>query len=41
MNNMSLGLECLVEALRKNKSVVSLKLRNNNIDGRRFTQELY
>lgn len=41
MNNINLGLEYLISSLKKNSSIVCLKLRNNNIDGRRFTEDLY
>ena len=36
MNNINLGLDHLVGAVKKNSSIVCIKLRNNNIDGRRF-----
>lgn len=41
MNNINLGLDLLISALKKNSSIVCLKLKNNNIDGRRFTEDLY
>ncbi|MFN9900606.1 MAG: hypothetical protein ACK55Z_17845, partial [bacterium] len=41
MNSLHLGLDYLVAALKKNTSIVCLKLRNNSIDGRKFKEELY
>ena len=41
MNNCHLGLELLIPAVRRNDHLICLKLKNNNIDGRRYTKELY
>ena len=41
MNNLSLGLDYLIAGLRKNETIVCIKLRNNNIDGRRFQKQLF
>jgi len=41
MNNINLGLDHLVGALKKNSTIICVKLRNNNIDGRRFHNELF
>ena len=41
MNSCHLGLDLLVPAIKKNDHLISLKLKNNNIDGRRYTKELY
>ena len=35
MNNLTLGLEFLIEGLHHNNTIVSLRLKNNNIDGRK------
>jgi hypothetical protein len=36
MNNIHLGLDEFISGLRQNDRIVSLKLRNNNIDGRKY-----
>ena len=41
MNNLSLGLDYLIAGLRQNETIVCIKLRNNNIDGRRFQKQLF
>jgi hypothetical protein len=41
MNNVASGIQDLFKALKKNKSLICLKLRNNNLDGRKITQELF
>ena len=40
-NNLSLGLDQFVQGVRENDRIVALKLRNNNIDGRKFQQQLF
>lgn len=40
MNNLGQGLDDLVDGLKQNDRIVCLRLRNNNIDGRRF-QEVF
>lgn len=35
MNNLTLGLEHLIEGLHNNSTIVTLRLKNNNIDGRK------
>lgn len=40
MNNLAQGLPEFFKALEHNSSVVCLRLKNNNIDGRRLSQEL-
>jgi len=41
MNNIHLNLDALIGGLRQNDRIVSLKMRNNNIDGRKSSQQLY
>ena len=41
MNNLSLGLDYLIAGLRQNETIICIKLRNNNIDGRRFQKQLF
>jgi Ran GTPase-activating protein (RanGAP) involved in mRNA processing and transport len=41
MNNINLNLDALIGGLRQNDRIVSLKMRNNNIDGRKSSQQLY
>ena len=41
MNNLNLGLDYLIAGLRQNETLVCIKLRNNNIDGRRFQKQLF
>lgn len=41
MNNLNLGLEQLVSAVKKSDHIICLKLRNNNVDGRKHQQVLY
>lgn len=41
MNNLHLGLEQLVSAVKSSESIICLKLRNNNVDGRKQQQVLY
>ena len=36
LNNLNAGLEALVAGIRDNDRLVSLKLKNNSIDGRKF-----
>lgn len=35
MNNIAQGLDSLIDGLMQNSTIVNLKLRNNNIDGRK------
>jgi hypothetical protein len=41
MNNLHLGLEQLVSAVKSSENIICLKLRNNNVDGRKHQQVLY
>lgn len=41
MNNLAHGLDSLVEGLRHNSTIVSLRLKNNNIDGRKSMDALF
>lgn len=41
MNNLTLGLEFLIEGLHHNNTIVSLRLKNNNIDGRKSQDQIY
>ena len=41
MNSLSLGLDYLISGLRQNETIVCLKIRNNNIDGRKFQKQLF
>ncbi len=41
MNNVAVGISELFQAVKKNRSLVCLRLRNNNLDGRKIHQELF
>ena len=41
LNNLDKGLKKLVGGIVDNQSLVSITLKNNNIDGRRFSQEIF
>ena len=41
LNNLSMGLEALFHGIMDNRSLVSLVLKNNSIDGRRFQQSIF
>lgn len=41
LNNLSQGFEPLVHGIIDNQSLVSLSLKNNNIDGRKFQQQIF
>jgi Ran GTPase-activating protein (RanGAP) involved in mRNA processing and transport len=41
LNNMVLGLDALIEGLSQNSTIVTLRLRNNNIDGRKNQNQLF
>ena len=38
LNNLNAGLDSLISGIRDNNKLVSLKMRNNCIDGRKFQQ---
>lgn len=40
MNNLAQGLPEFFKALEQNSTVVCLRLKNNNVDGRRLSHEL-
>ena len=41
MNNLTSGLEHLIEGLHNNNTIVTLRLKNNNIDGRKSQDQLF
>jgi len=41
LNNIVLGLDALIEGLRYNSTIVTIRLRNNNIDGRKNRDQLF
>ena len=41
LNNLDKGMEKLVGGIIDNQSLVSVTLKNNSIDGRRFQQEFF
>ncbi len=41
LNNLAEGVTDLFHGIKQNKSLVCLRLRNNNLDGRKLQKELY
>lgn len=41
MNNLAQGLDLLIDGLRHNNTLVTLRLKNNNIDGRKSQEQLF
>lgn len=41
LNNLAEGVTELFRGIQRNKSLVCLRLKNNNLDGRKLTKEFY
>ena len=41
LNSLNQGLDALIQGIADNNTIVALKMQNNNIDGRRYQQQLF